>query len=116
MPRQLAGPLAFVFALVASSMARADPPAEGSARAPASLTPIVRRLVGPEATHESCRPLADVRGEQRYACSITECPGACQVVHVEVVIGVRRGRGRVVSRVRRRVGDTGECGCCMEAF
>jgi hypothetical protein len=116
MLRQLGGPLLFVIALVASSITRADPPAEGAARAPASLTPTVRQLLGANVTHESCRPLAAVRGEDRYACTVTECPGACQVVHVEVVIGVRRGRGRVVSRVRRPVGDTGECGCCMEAF
>ena len=83
---------------------------------PPSLTPVLQRLLGPEVTNESCRRLAIVRGEERYACSMTECPGACRVVHLEVVVGVRRGRGRVISRTRRDVGDTGECGCCTEVF
>lgn len=101
-------------ALLPAPIQADDPPAVRSA--PSSLTPIVQRLLGPGVTNESCRPLASVRGEERYACSMTECPGACQVVHVEVIVGVRRGHGRVVSRTRRGVGDTGECGCCMEGF
>ncbi len=100
--------------LVQATLARADDPPARSA--PASLTPIDQRLLGPDVTNDSCRPIAAVGGEDRYACSMTECPGACQVVRVEVIVGVRRGRGRVVSRTRRRVGDTGECGCCTEAF
>ncbi len=86
----------------------------GVVAAPARIDPIVRRLVSRAADHESCRVLPPVHGEERYLCTITECPGACQVVHVEVTIGVRRGRGRVLSRTPHRVGDTGECGCCME--
>jgi hypothetical protein len=100
----------------------AGPPAHGAPAegddagivvAPARITPIVRRLVSRDADHQSCRVLASVRDEERYLCVITECPGGCQVTHVEVTIGVRGSRGRVISRVRRDVGDTGACGCCM---
>jgi len=82
----------------------------------AALTRAVRRLVSPQADADACRPMAPVGAEQRFECHVTECPGACQVVDVVTVLGLRRGRFRRVSQERVRRGDTGACGCCMAEF
>jgi len=82
----------------------------------AALTRAVRRLVSPQADADACRPMAPVGVEQRFECHVTECPGACQVVDVVTVLGLRRGRFRRVSQERVRRGDTGACGCCMAEF
>lgn len=73
----------------------------------------MRRLHVSTAEASACREVPAVRGEARWECRTTECPGACQVVHLVTVLGERNGRFRRVSQDRQRRGDTGECGCCM---
>ncbi|MBX7195483.1 MAG: hypothetical protein K1X94_25735 [Sandaracinaceae bacterium] len=107
-------------AIASATLAHADPPDAGAPAptdstptvAPPRITPIVRRLVSRTTTHEHCRVLPSVGGEDRYLCTIVECHGACLSRHVEVTIGIRRDRGRVIRRERRELGDIDECGCC----
>lgn len=82
----------------------------------AALTRAVQRFVDPNSDADVCRPIDPVRGEQRFECRVTECPGGCQVVQVVTVLGLRRGRYRRVSQERVRRGDTGACGCCTLRF
>jgi hypothetical protein len=100
--------IAVALVVLLASSARADP-TPGLARA-------VRRWVSPQADPASCAPVAPVGGEARWECTTTECPGSCMVVHVITVLGVSGGRWRRVSQRRDRIGDTGECGCCLEGF
>jgi hypothetical protein len=107
-----AAALLIAFVLVAGS-ARADEPVAPSS---AQLLRAVHAYVDQSLDVRSCDAPIIVSGELRYECSRTECPGGCEVVHVVTVIGFRAGRFRLVSRRNESQGDTGECGCCLEAF
>jgi hypothetical protein len=97
--------LAVAVVLLTALVARAD-----------TLDDAVQRYLSPYAEPSACVAMGAAGGEHRWECRYTECPGGCQVVHLVVVLGERNGTWRRVSERRDRVGDTGECGCCLDGF
>lgn len=57
--------------------------------------------------------LTSGRGDLVLRCSEWVCPGACQVRRNEATIRVRNGTWSVIATTAKRLGDTGECGCCL---
>ncbi len=97
----------------ATFTARAEEPAPPSPPSPAELARAVHRHLGRHAGPEGCSSPVTVGNELRYECTVIECPGGCDVVHVITILGYRAGRFRRVSRREEPRGETGECGCCM---
>lgn len=84
--------------------------AEGVTRELAKLR-VAAKFVKPIAP-ASCAVTRD-SADLVVQCSERVCPGACQVRRNEATIRVRNGTWSVVATAAKRLGDTGECGCCM---
>lgn len=102
--------LTMIAAQTAPALAQQAPPSR------AALVRAVRRLVSREVGVESCRALGVSGGEHQYSCSVHTCTGGCESTFIVTVLGFRGDLARIVSRTRRRGGDTGRCGCCIDAF
>jgi hypothetical protein len=64
-------------------------------------------------TAESCALVTGLGGDLVVLCSERSCGGACQVLRNEATIRVRNSRWTVAATNVKRLGDTGECGCCL---
>lgn len=62
---------------------------------------------------ESCALMTGLGGDLVFRCSERACGGGCQVLRNEATIRVRAGRWAVEATTVKRLGDTGECGCCF---
>jgi hypothetical protein len=102
---------ALVAALLLATVALADP-AQLDGKYAAELH---RRLAKEPTAQRLLVPSTCVMtSAQHYHCTKHGCMGACQVIEASAdVLVSKRGDLAVHGVAIRRLGDTGECGCCM---
>lgn len=92
--------------------ARATFPTQKQAVRELAKLPIAKTRMRKPIDPARCR-LVSGTGDLVFECEEPDCAGACQVIRNQATIRVRNGTWSVTGTNVKRLGDTGECGCCM---
>lgn len=92
--------------------ARASFPTQKQAVRELAKLPISKTRTRKPINAATCR-LVSSTGDLQFECEEPGCAGSCQVIRNGTTIRVRNGTWSVIATNVKRLGDTGECGCCM---